>query len=458
MKKISIILTIILCQWASLAQDSPNVLFILADDMGYGDLGVMGHPYAKTPNMDKLASEGKVFTQSYMSGAWCAPSRSALMTGLYPARQFNQTHMIEKDKPTVTRVLNDAGYATAHIGKWHIGADKKGVTGAPPPSDYGIDMSFTTQSNGPGFTSQDKKKEHYREKTTPEYVDLALNFIKESKETPFFLNLWLYPTHSYIDPLPEYLDRFKDLKVNKNDFESDYQRDFLEFIEDNGDLDAAMQAYCADLSQLDDEVGRLLEGLKAMGMEENTIVILSSDNGPGPIYGYPQDMGGILKRLPKKPTLINSVGSAGPFRNRKNTLFEGGIRAPLIVKWPGKVKSGAIDEETVFVGADFMPTVTSLTGVKVPNWGIDGQDISPAILGESQPRQDVVYWSDKAHWAALRDGNIKAHIIRNQVHVYDLQNDIGERNNLALKDAVLAEKYKKMLNDWLSNMYQVKSK
>ncbi|NLR94375.1 sulfatase family protein [Flammeovirga agarivorans] len=434
----------------SSAQDKPNVIFILADDLGYGDLPKYGHPYTKTPHLDKLADEGKRFTQGYMSGSWCMPARAALMTSLFPSREFLTTFVIDVEKPSVTSIMSDAGYKTAHIGKWHIGDNKRGEN-APPPADYGIDLSFTTQSTGPGFTSKDKKKPHYREHTTTHYIDMAIDFAKSHKKDPFFINLWLYPTHSYIDPLPKYLDRFKDLEVNIDDFESEYQRDFLNFVSETHDINDAMRAYCADVSNLDDEIGRLLAAIEEMGLDDNTIIIFSSDNGPGPILN---NMKKLRERYAKKPTLVNSVGSAGPFRQRKGSMYEGGIRAPWIIKWPKKIKGGTTDEETIFTGVDFLPTVAGLTGVEVPEMQLDGEDLSTSVLGTPQKRNKIQYWSDKPNWQVLRDGKWKAHLHLNKITLYDLEADLGETTDVASEHPELVSKYGKLLRAWKKEIHK----
>ncbi|WP_052444508.1 sulfatase [Flammeovirga sp. OC4] len=449
--KLIVFLSFLGMSTTTIAQDRPNIIFILADDLGYGDLPVYGHPYTKTPHLDQLADQGKVFTQGYMSGSWCMPARAALMTSLFPSREFLSSFVIDVEKPSVTSVMSEAGYKTAHIGKWHIGDNKRGEN-APPPSEYGIDLSFTTQSTGPGFTSKDKKKPHYREHTTTHYVDMAIDFAKENKNKPFFINLWLYPTHSYIDPLPKYLARFKDLKVDINDFESEYQRDFLKFVAETNDINKAMQAYCADVSNLDDEIGRLLKAIEEMGLDENTIIIFSSDNGPGPILNNTKK---LKERYAKKPNLANSVGSAGPFRQRKGSMYEGGIRAPWIVKWPNKIKAGTRDEETLIAGVDFLPTVAALAGVEVPSsMQMDGVDVSKAILGTPQQREKLHFWSDKPNWQVVRDGKWKAHLHLNKVKLYDLEADQGETTDVAEQHPELVAKYGKLLRAWKKEIHK----
>ncbi len=424
------------------SESRPNIIFILADDLGYGDLGVTGHPYAMSPNLDKLANQGIRISQAYTSGGWCSPSRYGLMSGVFPAREFLVTHVIPADKPSVTSVLKEAGYKTAHFGKWHMG-DKK--VDAPPPSAYGIDESFTTQSTGPTWPAEARKDPHYREKTTPHYINLAIDFIKRNKDAPFYINLWLYPTHSYINPTPEQLAVYKDLKVDINDFEHPLQREFLEFVSQHGDLQDAMRAYCADVTAMDTEIGRLMQVLADLSLEEETLVIFSSDNGPGPLSS---NWNSIIERYKERPTLLNNVGSAGAFRSRKSSLYDGGVRAPLFIHWPGKIKAEQVDEKTVFSGVDFLPTIAALAGADIPKTHLDGQDLSKAFLGNPVERDSILYWSDKPWWVSLRDKQWKAHIIRNEFLLFDLNKDPSESDNLASKYPEKVEKYRKLLKDW----------
>ena len=416
----------------------PNILFILADDLGYGDLGVTGHPYAKTPHLDRLAREGIRFEHAYMSGAWCAPSRAGLMSGVYPARGFNRTRILPVDQPCLTGVLKGAGYATAHYGKWHIG---KGDD-APPPGDYGIDESFTTQSNGPGWPKDARKDPHYREKTTPRYVDLAIDFMARHRGQPFFINLWVYPTHSYINPTPEQLAVYKDLQVDPEDFDNPLQREFLSFVATHGDVQEAMRAYCADVSALDRDVGRLLEAVAELDLADNTLVIFSSDNGPGPIENK-----NLAGRYLEKPLLLNSVGSAGPYRDRKVALHDGGIHAPLFVRWPARIPAGAVDAETVVGGVDLLPTLAALAGASLPD-GLDGEDLSAALLGTPQQRKKPLFWNDRPGWSALRDRQWKAHLQTGRIRLYDLVKDPSESKNVADENPELATRYLRQLRAW----------
>jgi arylsulfatase A-like enzyme len=422
------------------AEKQPNIIFILCDDLGYGDLGVTGHPYVQSPNIDGLAKDGIQFAEAYMSAAWCGPSRAALMGGVYPARNFNRTHVLDVEGTSLPRMLKVAGYATAHYGKWHLGPRENGH----PPSEYGIDESLIYNGTGSTWPAARMKDPHWREHSTEAIVDAALGFMTKNQDTPFFMNLWVYPTHSYIDPTPEQLAVYQDLKVDIADFENPLQRAFLEFVSEHGDVQDAMRAYCADVTELDTQVGRLLQTLGKMGVSENTIVIFSSDNGPGPLCN---NWDGIAKRYTEKPTLLNNVGSAGPYRDRKISLHDGGTHVPFFVRWPAKIKPGQVNTETVFGGVDLLPTLGRISGAKIPN-GLDGHDLAAAWAGKAVERPEPLFWQDRPGWSAMRDGKWKAHLQKGKFRLYDLRNDPSESDEVSKKHPELTERYTKMLKQW----------
>lgn len=439
MKRSLIMLSAVLVSLAAVAAP-PNIIFILCDDLGYGDLGVTGHPYMKSPNIDGLARDGIQFTEAYMSAAWCGPSRAALMSGIYPARNFNQTHVLDADGPSLARMLKDAGYTTAHYGKWHLGPRK----GGSPPADFGFDEAFIYNGTGPSWSDEVVKKPHWRERTTSLIVDAAIGFVHKADGNPFFMNLWVYPTHSYIDPTPQMLEVYKDLNVDINDFENPLQREFLEFVAKHGDIQDAMRAYCSDVTELDTQVGRLFQTLEEQGLTENTLVIFSSDNGAAPLCN---NWDNIAKRYKEKPSLLNNVGSSGPYRDRKMSLHDGGIHVPFFVRWPAKIKAGQVDAETVFGGVDLLPTLGRMVGAKVPK-GIDGVDLSEAWDGEAVERPAPLYWNDRPGWSALRDKQWKAHLQKNTFRLYDITEDPSESNELSGTHPEVAERYKQMLKQW----------
>ena len=451
------VISLMVLNLPSLLQGSakpPNIIFILADDLGYGDLGVTGHPYVQTPHIDRLANEGIRFENAYMSAAWCAPSRAALMGGLYPARYFNSTRELAVERPSLTQVLRDAGYATAHYGKWHLGGHK---ATDPAPVDYGIDESFIDNGNSgehPTWTGAERSDPHHREKTTERYVDLALDFIDRTQDKPFFINLWVYPTHSYINPTVEQLAVYKDLQVEINDFKNPLQREFLKFVAEHGDIQAAMRAYCADVTALDTDLGRLMEALQERGLDENTIVIFSSDNGPGPLCN---NWDRIAERYQELPLLLNNVGASGPFRDRKISLHDGGTHVPFFVHWPARIKGGSVDMETVLAGVDLLPTLATIVQAQTPE-DLDGIDLSAAWLGQPQQRAGPIYWNDRPGWSALRDKQWKAHLQGKKFRLYDLLKDPSESEDLSRDYPEVAGRYFNALKKWEASLPAKKRK
>ncbi|NQY63937.1 MAG: sulfatase-like hydrolase/transferase [Alteromonadaceae bacterium] len=428
--------------------ERPNVIFILADDLGSGDLHITGHPYAKTPNLDKLAAKGIRFERAYMPAAWCAPSRYGLMSGQYPARNFNASKDLKANEPSITKILNDAGYATAHYGKWHMNYSNDF---AENPGDFGIDEHFTTNHNGNGktWTKKEKNSKHWRERTTDAYVDMAINFINktESEKTPkpFYINLWIYPTHSYIDPTPEQLALYKDLKVDLNDF-SEQQQEFLKFVSKHGDIDKAMQAYCADVTAMDNALGRLLDYINETGLDENTLIVFSSDNGPGPLTNQITSKS-IVERYKKKPTLLNSVGSAKNYRDRKSSFHEGGIRVPFIASWPGHIPEGKVDDSSIIQGVDWLPTIASISNIELPKGTFDGIDVKSAFYGNGITRKEPLFWSEKGSSVILKD-NFKGVMIKKQFALYDITKDPSEQTNLKDSHSEIANHMQDDLQQW----------
>jgi len=424
--------------------EGPNIIFILADDLGYGDLGVTGHPYAMTPNLDRLAEQGLRFNQAYMSAAWCAPSRAAIMGGIYPAREFNVDRELPLGRPSLTSILKEAGYATAHFGKWHLGGK---TPEDPTPSQYGIDKAFITNGNGPTWSGKERRDPHWREKTTAGYVNMAIEFAGANRDRPFFINLWLYPTHSYIDPTEEMLAVYKDLEVDIADFENPLQQEFLQFVSRHGNIEQAVRAYCADITAMDTEVGRLMRALEVLGLDERTLLIFSSDNGPGPIVSDD-----LASRYLEHPTLLNNTGSAGPYRDRKLSLHEGGIHVPLIVRWPGTVPAGMVNEGTVIGGVDFLATLSSIAGAHIEGIETDGVNLSEALMGETISRGQPLFWNDRPGWSALRDGDWKAHLSQGQFKLYNLVSDPSESTDRAGEFPEISAKYRSQLEAFESTL------
>ncbi|MGE3776518.1 MAG: sulfatase-like hydrolase/transferase, partial [Pirellulaceae bacterium] len=345
----------------------PNIIFILADDLGWGDLGCYGNRLVQTPELDRLAGQGTLFTQFYVCGSVCSPSRCAFFTGQYPARQRIHGHyatrsmnaargmsqFLDPQVPNVARVLKSAGYATAHIGKWHLGSN----SGGPDPAAYGFDFVGTGEREGANGPSGDR---FFRARSTELFVDEALHFIREHREGPFYLQLWTLLTHATLNPTDAQMQRFARSSNPGIPHKS------------------ARTIYNASLFDLDQQIGRLLRELEALGLAERTVVVFSSDNGPEDIHIANAGHSGI--------------GSAGPFRGRKRSLYEGGVRVPFLVRWPGQVRAGAVDDDSILAGVDLLPTLAGLAGATLPDTKLDGEVVGELWRGKPRARQQPLFW------------------------------------------------------------------
>ncbi len=418
----------------------PNVVFILADDLGWGDLKCYGHPFMKTPSLDKLAKQGVRFTQAYMSGSVCSPARAALTTGKYPStlkihghiatHEFNEkrgmANWLDTNEATLPRLLQQSGYATAHIGKWHMGGYNDPA--APAPSEYGFDYTRSALSSDPNQLEILRN----RPTSTKGVLDEAMNFIEQNKDKPFYVNAWLADPHSPLNPSVEQMDEYKWAKPSRWPELQKYE--------------GAIRVYGGTVTEMDKQIGIFIDKLDQMGLGENTIVIFSSDNGPEDRF--------IVNAS------YSAMGSPGPFRGVKRSLYEGGIRVPMIVRWPGKTPANAVDNESVIEGVDLLPTICKLAGAKMPDGlDIDGVDMSDAFLGKPKKRKPL-HWEwrflilgrqfDLSPTLAMRDGNWK--LLMNpdesRIELYDIVKDPGELNNLAEDKRSIVKKMKKELLSW----------
>ncbi len=344
----------------------PNIIFLLADDAGYADFGCYGHPYARTPNIDRLATEGTRFTQFYATGVTCCPTRTGLMTSKWPATY--STYPANggfAGRVTITELLHKQGYATGHFGKWHIGPEDQ-----LKPGTYGIDVISAATGTA--------KKQNTAGRDAPIY-DEAIKFIEQHRNEPFYVNVWGHVSHHKIDPPQSYLDKFRDVVVDESKFSGPMQEKFAACRALGGDVSKHMQAYLADIYSLDEDIGRLLKRLDELGLSNNTIVVFSSDQGAAPIRTEGRKEG--VKQDNSEHLRLNAMGYNGIHRGGKHGMYEGGVRVPWIVRWPGHVPANRVDEKSVISGADFLPTLCALTGVKIDIRDFDGEDASAAWLG-----------------------------------------------------------------------------
>lgn len=460
MKPIRTLIATLLLAPLAAGSDRPNVIFILTDDQGWGDAHFAGHPYVKTPSLDKLAAQSIWLRQFYVAATVCSPSRCAFMTSHYPARHRIHGHFAEHGQnaarhmpdwldprtPTLASLLKGAGYATAHFGKWHLGHGP----GAPPPTDYGFDVSKTVNSNGPQLGDEGKDP-YFRAKSTALIVDETIQFIREHKEGPFYVNLWTLLPHAALKPTPEQLAVYSDLAPSASDpaFGSVMQ----DYLGKAKNLKKQMQVYGASLTDLDTQLGRLFAALDEMKVADNTIIFFSSDNGPEDYrIGNAANAG---------------VGNTGPLRARKRSMHEGGIRTFGLVRWPGHVPSGRRDESSVTGGVDFLPTVCKLAGVEMPSSvQPDGEDVSDIWLGKSRPRKRPLHWEWLFNVAggkadgymppmlAVRDGDWKLFVNHNGTgaRLYNIPKDISEEHDLAAQNPDVVKSLTVKALDWTKSL------
>ncbi|WP_176225581.1 sulfatase family protein [Arenibacter troitsensis] len=386
MKNLKILFIILCCCLSSQnvhtqTLDLPNFVIILADDLGYGDLGIYGHPWIKTPNLDKLAEEGIRMTDCYASSPMCSPSRAGLLTGRVPYRTGvydwiapDSTMYLPIEETTIASILKTKGYQTASIGKWHLNGTFN-VPNQPQPDDHGFDYWFGCQyslehldpvgffRNGKAVTSKGYAADIV--------ANEAIGWLEQRRDPdrPFFQYIAFLEPHepimSPVDLIEQYLDQGKKAE------------------------------YYANVTNLDRAIGRILNKLDELGLSESTLIIFTSDNGPAQ---YTPD--GYFNK---------SHGSAGPFKGYKRHMFEGGLRVPGIFRWKGKIAPGQISA-TPISNTDIFPTLSQLAGIEIPKeLVLDGTDISPIFHNEEVKRIKSLHWHFYDPWGGpqslLREGD-----------------------------------------------------
>ena len=415
------------------AADRPNVILVLADDLGYGDLHCYGAGDIQSPHLDRFAAEGVKFTSCYAGHPNCSPSRTALMTGRTPTR-VGVRDWIPEDSPmhlrrsevTIATLLRAAGYATCHVGKWHLnGAFNQ--PSQPQPGEHGFDHWFSTQNNAyPNHQNPDNFVRDGHEVgvvngfSSAVVMDEATRWLREGrdKSKPFFLYVCFHEPHEPI--------------ATDAPFKKLYPSD-----------DPSYSAHHGNITQMDAAFGRLMRVLDEDKLRDTTFVMFTSDNGPAITPYHPH-------------------GSAGPLRDKKGSVYEGGIRVPGMVQWPGKTKPGAVIDEPV-CGVDFLPTICAVTGVAPPtDRPLDGVNFLPALEGRVLTRSTPLYWhfnrATSAAKVALRIGDWKllATLDKNppargnditeateqefktaepaDFELYNLRTDLAEATNLATRE------------------------
>jgi arylsulfatase A-like enzyme len=409
----------------------PNIVFIFADDLGYGDLACYGHPYAQTPAIDKLATEGTRFTQFYVTGVTCNPSRTGLMTGIHPARFPKYAADFGfGNRTTITALLQKQGYATGHFGKWHMGPEESDGT-------YGIDEIQIIGKSKDVNTGRDN-----------DLFTAAIEFIAANKNRPFYVNIWGHATHFPVNTPPSLVSEFSKVKLDRSDFSATMQHKFDESFKAGGDLNASMRQYLGDVYQIDRNVARVLDTLDELGLRDNTIVVFSSDHGPAPVA--------IAKKGVREYSK-NMLGYAGELRGGKHQQYEGGTRVPFIIRWPGHIDAGRIDTTSVCSFIDWLPTLCSIAKVETLPAKLDGEDISDIWLGAGRDRAAPLYWKSSAVGSApaMRSDNWKIHLPRKKqgvVELYDLVVDPSESNNVADDHPEVVQRLSKMVRSWTAEL------
>lgn len=434
-----------LCLLALTAQAAPpHVVFVLVDDFGWGDPASYGGKIA-TPNLDRLAREGMQFRQFYVASPICSASRCGIVTGQYPARWqitsylqtregnrlCEQVDYLDPAAPSLPRLFSKAGYATAHIGKWHLGGGRD-VTDAPKFAAYGYDMGLGTyESPEPAaalglktmpWTMEREPQQVARHDRTRWMVDETLAFLKAKSDKPCLVNLWLDDTHTPFRPV------------------------------DAADERTQMEKFRDVLTETDRQIGRLLDGLRELGIEKDTLILLAGDNGPEPSFDHAR---------------------TGGLRGMKWSLYEGGIRTPLIARWPGVIPSGQVDETTVVGAVDLFPTLASLVGIPLPaDYASDGEDMTAVFKGVPRERSHPLFWEygrkpalkgqgirtfpypkeadAKSPNVAVREGRWKLLVNADGsgTELYDLNSDPNETMNSAESEPEVAARLKQMALKW----------
>jgi arylsulfatase A-like enzyme len=422
----------------------PNILFLFADDWGWGDLSCHGHPYVKTPNIDRLAKEGTDFHRFTVASGVCSPSRTAVMTGHFPARYNIDGHFawvpsnakrgmpdwLDPQAPLLSRMLKDAGYRTAHYGKWHLANDM--IPDSPTPAAYGFDDYGAFNCAG------EQMPWHEDSERASKFIEGS---VKAGK--PFFINVWLHEPHTPFHTVPKYEWRFRD-------------------------LERADQIYASVLSHADDRIGELLDTLDRLKIADDTLVIFSSDNGPARASGPTELALQYDTATGAGWGIAGSKGITGGRRGYKGALFEGGVGVPFIARWPGKVAAGKVDKVSLFSAVDLLPTFLELAGAPFPkDYVPDGTSAVGILQGNPQPsRCKPLFWKIGAPWpahpnkpdhwvawAAVKDNwKLVANHNLSLVELYDIAKDVAETKDLKANHPEVADGMLAQIKKWQATL------
>lgn len=452
---------LVLCAESAAANDvetnRPNVVVIFIDDMGFADPSCFGNPLIKTPHIDKLAVEGIKLTNFYVNSPICSASRVALTTGQYQGRWKIHSYLntragnanrgmadyLDPSAPTTAKKLKAAGYATAHFGKWHMGGGRD-VDDAPLPQAYGFDESLVSFEglgdriieNNPNAIERARNLGHgkiipcERWERMQIQTDRTIDFIRRHRDGPFYVRLFPNDVHDAHVPRPGSADKFKTVS------DDPYVRDFF-----------------AVLEEMDNQIGRVIATIDELNLEKKTLILFTSDNGP--------------TDWPRKYKTGPPAGFTGPYRGRKWSLFEGGIRMPFIARWTGTIPAGIKDTSSMMSAIDVSPTICRLVGIPVED-DLDGLDRSDVLLGKASRRSKPVFWQyghphailkggkpeHQSPTFAMRDGRWKFLLNPDgsEAQLYDLEADEGETTNLVSKQPERAAAMADQISAWADEL------
>lgn len=426
----------------------PNIIVILADDLGFGDVSFNGRTEWRTPNLDRLASQGTNFRRWYAAGVVCAPSRAALLTGKYTIHNgvSGNSADLPSEEVTIAEALKPLGYATGLFGKWHSGRPGPGNQSFVHPMDQGFDEFFGYTDAGKAWEKFPKELWFGREEHPVNgyvdtlFTDHALGFIKRHKDQPFFLYQSYVAPHLRVEALAE------DIAEHKGKFK---ERD------PNNPLYAA---YAAQITRMDKEIGRLLKTLDDLGLADNTLVVFTSDHGA------------TFEPLNEGTSAF--LDSNKPFRGEKRTVWEGGIRVPALVRWTGRVPAGKVSSEIISM-IDVMPTMLAASGASPrPAWKVDGLNMLEVWAGKERAPLRTLFWewrNEGSFLLAAMRGDLKmviadrellnqkydldpqvAKVVIRQPEMYNVETDPTERRSIVYEHQPLARELQKALVEWLA--------
>ncbi|MGJ8644418.1 MAG: sulfatase family protein [Luteolibacter sp.] len=432
MKRFSVAVAMLCASLHCAAEQKPNFVIIYTDDLGYGDLSCYGSENIASPNVDRMAAEGIRFTDFYSGSASCTPARAALMTGSYPRRVMMENVLfpgsvdkhtkksvgLNPEEITIAELLKAEGYSTACVGKWHLGDDPSFM-----PNNNGFDeyfgLPYSNDMVPPRFVDLPLLRNGEvlelnpdQDTITRRYTEESIAFIEKNQEKPFFLYLAHSMPHRACHASPEFTKRFTEKQMNGiKPGEDKGSRDFL---------------YPAAVEEIDWSTGEILRVLSELGLEENTLIVFTSDNGP-------------------------MIGSTGPLRGRKGSVNEGGHRVPGIVQWKGRIPAGSVSEEVV-TAMDLLPTFSRLAGGEVPtDRVIDGHDILPLLEAKADAKSPYKAFFYTHGGMAVRSGKWKL-IKGKRGGLFDLSIDVGEKNNLSKSHPEVVQRLESLIEGFNTSL------